>query len=425
MRDPYDVVGVPRGASLDEVRAAYRKACKTRHPDLGGSHEAMVELNAAYAFILNELKHGRQQSYAGSDSGGERAREQPRQERREQPREEPRASADWRDIERDIDEELENLRRASEQYEERIRAKRREAWDAGQPGQWAKLAWDDLFGFLVRIARSGLKGVALLVAALMGFGSLLIELNIVSALIVLGSLIGLATSVALKNDKGGLMSAALLLFGLMTIVLTPVRLAVFASPLTTLGVLVCLALIFKFAREGGRAGLMTGGVLTAYVLIVILSSARPPTPIEAPPVATIERPPVQIVRPTPAYTPPVAPMRPTPTATAAAIEPPTYRPTPALAPIPPAPMEERTLSASDGATLKFVNGVVYHLKVRTGRVTLLHASVGNIKAQTASNQDCANGFEFPAEEGTSVWRELSSAYVTCGGDAVMVAHILQ
>jgi curved DNA-binding protein CbpA len=55
MRDPYEVLGVARGASFEEIKAAYRRACKQRHPDLGGSHEAMVELNTAYGFVLNEL----------------------------------------------------------------------------------------------------------------------------------------------------------------------------------------------------------------------------------------------------------------------------------------------------------------------------------------------------------------------------------
>ena len=60
VRDPYEILGVKRGASLEEIKAAYRRACKQRHPDLGGSHEAMVELNTAYAFVLNELKTGYQ-----------------------------------------------------------------------------------------------------------------------------------------------------------------------------------------------------------------------------------------------------------------------------------------------------------------------------------------------------------------------------
>ena len=34
VRDPYEILGVKRGASLDEIKAAYRRASKQRHPDM-------------------------------------------------------------------------------------------------------------------------------------------------------------------------------------------------------------------------------------------------------------------------------------------------------------------------------------------------------------------------------------------------------
>ena len=60
----------------------------------------------------------------------------------------------------------------------------------------------------------------------------------------------------------------------------------FCWPLATISVLICLALIFKFAREGGIAGLMTGGVLGLFLISVILDNperrpqvaSRPPQP---------------------------------------------------------------------------------------------------------------------------------------------------
>lgn len=60
MRDPYEILGVKRGVSLEDLKTAYRQACKQRRPDMGGSHEAMVELNTACTFVLNELKQGYQ-----------------------------------------------------------------------------------------------------------------------------------------------------------------------------------------------------------------------------------------------------------------------------------------------------------------------------------------------------------------------------
>ena len=73
-------------------------------------------------------------------------------------------------------------------------------------------------------------------------------------------------SLALKSDKGGLMSAGLLLCGLMTIWLPPVRAALLLYPLATISVLLCLALVFKFAQQGGTVGLLTGGILSLYVI---------------------------------------------------------------------------------------------------------------------------------------------------------------
>lgn len=55
MTDPYEVLGVSRDASDDEIKTAYRKLAKKYHPDLNpGDEEAarkMNEVNAAYDAI--------------------------------------------------------------------------------------------------------------------------------------------------------------------------------------------------------------------------------------------------------------------------------------------------------------------------------------------------------------------------------------
>ncbi len=417
MRDPYDILGVKRGASLDEVKAAFRRACKERHPDLGGSHEAMIELNTAYAFVLNELRQGyqRQEEEESRKSAG--AAGEAWHDVGEASRDDKRDNR-WRDIYRDIDEELETMRRAAEQYDEELRTMRRAAWQTGHHAAWAKLTWDDLFGFLRRTARSGVKGVALLFAALVGVGSVLVEANFVSALILLGSGLGFAFSLALKSDKGGMLSAALLLFGIITIWLPPVRSALVLYPLGTISVLILLALIFKFAQAGGTFGFMTGGVLALYVIAVIVddTSRQQPSvaivpPHAQPPSATAPRA-TQATRPSPT---------PAPSPSFAHVAP-QAAPPPPLAQPAPAPPEPRTLLASDGAILKFVAGVPYHLKVRTGRSTSLRATQGRLALgrDGIDSGECVDALEFPNQAGAGPWREVDQTFRACGADAVMI-----
>ncbi len=76
MRDPYEVLGVPQGASDDEIKAAYRKLAKKYHPDLnGGSAEAeakMKEVNEAYTVLIKHKgqPQGGQSGYGGYGSSG-------------------------------------------------------------------------------------------------------------------------------------------------------------------------------------------------------------------------------------------------------------------------------------------------------------------------------------------------------------------
>ncbi len=65
-RDPYDVLGIPHGASEEEAARAYRKLAKKYHPDLNpGDAEAarkMSEVNAAFDQIKNGDPGTRQQT---------------------------------------------------------------------------------------------------------------------------------------------------------------------------------------------------------------------------------------------------------------------------------------------------------------------------------------------------------------------------
>jgi hypothetical protein len=49
--DPYAVLGVPRDALEDEIRAAYRRLVRREHPDKGGSHERFIMVTWAYQML--------------------------------------------------------------------------------------------------------------------------------------------------------------------------------------------------------------------------------------------------------------------------------------------------------------------------------------------------------------------------------------
>lgn len=59
--NPYDVLGVPRDASADEVKRAYRKKARENHPDLNPNDPAaadrMNKVNEAYDRITNPEKY--------------------------------------------------------------------------------------------------------------------------------------------------------------------------------------------------------------------------------------------------------------------------------------------------------------------------------------------------------------------------------
>jgi DnaJ-class molecular chaperone len=60
MRNPYEVLGVPRSASPEEIKKAYRKLAKRLHPDANKSDAKtavkFAELNAAYEIVGDEDK---------------------------------------------------------------------------------------------------------------------------------------------------------------------------------------------------------------------------------------------------------------------------------------------------------------------------------------------------------------------------------
>ena len=74
MLDPYNVLGVPRDAGVDEIKKAYRKLSRTYHPDANidnpnkaQAEEKFKQIQEAYNRILKEKERGASSYSAGYD----------------------------------------------------------------------------------------------------------------------------------------------------------------------------------------------------------------------------------------------------------------------------------------------------------------------------------------------------------------------
>jgi DnaJ-class molecular chaperone len=56
MTDHYSTLDVPRTASQDEIKRAYRKLASQHHPDRGGNTQRFQEIQAAYDVLGDEVK---------------------------------------------------------------------------------------------------------------------------------------------------------------------------------------------------------------------------------------------------------------------------------------------------------------------------------------------------------------------------------
>ena len=60
MRDPYEILGVPRGAAAGQIKSAFRKLAKKHHPDANKDDpkaaERFAEANGAYEILGDEKK---------------------------------------------------------------------------------------------------------------------------------------------------------------------------------------------------------------------------------------------------------------------------------------------------------------------------------------------------------------------------------
>ena len=61
--DYYKTLGVPRTATADEIKKAFRKLARKHHPDAGGDEAKFKELNEAYEVLSDEKKRNLYDQY--------------------------------------------------------------------------------------------------------------------------------------------------------------------------------------------------------------------------------------------------------------------------------------------------------------------------------------------------------------------------
>lgn len=74
VRDPYDILGVDRSATQDEIKAAFRRLASQHHPDKNpgddGAHHRFKEINAAYQILSDPQKRAAFDRYGEAAMGG-------------------------------------------------------------------------------------------------------------------------------------------------------------------------------------------------------------------------------------------------------------------------------------------------------------------------------------------------------------------
>ena len=59
----YDILGVKKSASADEIKKAFRKLAQKHHPDAGGDEETFKEINEAYEVLSDPEKKEQYDTY--------------------------------------------------------------------------------------------------------------------------------------------------------------------------------------------------------------------------------------------------------------------------------------------------------------------------------------------------------------------------
>jgi len=71
MKDYYEVLGVAKGASQDEIKKAYYKLAHKHHPDKGGEEKKFKEINEAYQVLSNSEKRAQYDRFGSTFENGQ------------------------------------------------------------------------------------------------------------------------------------------------------------------------------------------------------------------------------------------------------------------------------------------------------------------------------------------------------------------
>jgi len=70
-KDYYQILGVSRSASQDEIKKAYRKLAHKHHPDKGGDEKKFKEISEAYQILSNQEKKAQYDQFGGTFEGAQ------------------------------------------------------------------------------------------------------------------------------------------------------------------------------------------------------------------------------------------------------------------------------------------------------------------------------------------------------------------
>lgn len=69
-KDYYAILGVPRNASQDDIKKAFRKKAAELHPDRGGNEAAFKEVNTAYQVLTDEVMKMKYDAWGDENASG-------------------------------------------------------------------------------------------------------------------------------------------------------------------------------------------------------------------------------------------------------------------------------------------------------------------------------------------------------------------